>query len=403
MAQNIDTYFKQKLEHRTFELKDAYWQEAAALLDAEDKKKKRAFVFWWTGGLLGMALLAFVLFNKNNMANNSVKAQQVFIENKTDANTQKENIVASEESEKELINPVEKNNKNNSLTNKGISTIKKENNNPSNLIAVNIPENKNELIAIENPANNKSTLIIDKKSAPDNLDHLLIFVNGEKENEEKLDLKDVNGCFQPSPWHIGVTAAQLMQAYPKSGENLITGFYAGVVGQYDLNKNWFVSAGLGYTRRGGHYEAAKMTETRMYRFGLELMEDQLRPSSLHYATATLSAGWKKGHHLFEGGLILDYLAGVRGEKGKLEKTDAEEPIKDFVPYQKGWIDEEGITPFNVSPMVGYRYRVNKELSFGMAVQYAVRPLTNKAPEMGEYILKENDRFNLRLNAVYLIK
>ena len=156
-------------------------------------------------------------------------------------------------------------------------------------------------------------------------------------------------------------------------------------------------------RRDGHFEASKTTETRQYRFGLELMKDQLRPTSLHYVSMPLMAGWKKGHHLFEGGLLPDYLVGVRGEIGKLEKVDEENPRKEFVPREKGWLDEEGFTRFNVSPVVGYRYRVNKELSFGLSVQYALRPLTNKEPDMNDYILKEDERLNLRVHAVYLIK
>src|SRR5690606_32237516 len=126
------------------------------------------------------------------------------------------------------------------------------------------------------------------------LDLLPILVKGDF--DEKPSTKNI--CLEPSPFHFGVSAAQLMQVLPKSGESLITGFYGGFVFQYDLDKNWFVASGIGYMRRDGHFEATKMTEMRNYRFGLELMESQLRPTSLHYVSVPLSVGWKKGHHLF---------------------------------------------------------------------------------------------------------
>ena len=244
-------------------------------------------------------------------------------------------------------------------------------------------------------------IIADRIAAPDNISNLTILVNGEFEEKSILELIPNEGCFGPPPLRIGLAAGQLMQAAPNTDENLITGFYGGVVFQYDLNKSWLLSTGIGYTYRDGHFDVSKSNESRKYRFGLEEMENQMRPTSLHYVSMPISAGWKKGHHVIEGGVVLDYLAGVRGAIGSIERIDPDQTIKEFVAREKGWITEDGFTRFNVSPGIGYRYRVNQEWSFGLSAQYAMQSITDQKPE--GYILQEDDRLQLRLQAVYLFK
>lgn len=410
MAQNIDTYFKEKLQTREFDLKEAYWEQAAAMLDAEEKKKKRGIVFWLFGSALGLGFLALAvvlisspstdttpdIYYSNNIskelkASNLDKKNEATIEAKSvqppiQINEPVTASVFAAPVKKAAI-PVDKQSPSQGLA----PTIPLES-------ATFIPEPETTVPSIAPPL---------KRLQAEQLEELdllpITVVSIEEEEKNKIGFKKASGCLEPSPFHIGVTASQLMQVLPKSGENLITGFHGGVVLQYDLNKRWFLSSGVGYSIRTGHFDASKMTETRNYRFGLELMENQLKPSSLHYVTVPVQIGWKKGHHLMEAGIYMDYLTGVRGEIGKIERIGGDEPRKDFVAQEKGWIDDDGFTKFNVSPSIGYRYRVNKAFSFGVNAQFAIRPLTQGTPQTGDYILKEDDRLNLRLQAVYLLK
>ena len=411
MKQSIDTYFKEKLFAREFEMNQDHWQQALELLEDNESKKRRGLLFWWSGGIFSsLAIIAMFLFlNNENKSNNTINTAQIEIENKL-VKTEEVSIKGPKkpiENKSKLATKVNRVNNNSEKTvNKPLQKNKNlinellitDLNKPQDLVKGGEKINENEKPNIElNKKENKSTNLFSlKKIAP-----LLILVKGNftKNNEQELDPE--NACFRPNPFHIGLTASQLMQPFPKSGENLITAHAAGIVAQYDLNKNWFISSGAQYMRRDGHFMASKMTETRNYRFGLELMENEMRPSSLHYISLPLMVGRQKGHHLLEGGILFDFLIGVRGEIGKLEKTDPDVNKKEFVAQEKGWIAENGFTKFNVSPSLGYRYRVNKELSFGISVQYALNRLADE-PEMGDYILRENDRLQLRAQAVYFL-
>lgn len=62
MSNDIDKLFKDQLSNRSFEWKEAYWEEAeAAIIAAEKSRRKRRFIFffWLTGG--GVALASALL------------------------------------------------------------------------------------------------------------------------------------------------------------------------------------------------------------------------------------------------------------------------------------------------------------------------------------------------------
>jgi hypothetical protein len=415
MQQNIDSYFKEKLQPREFELKAAYWQQAEALLEAEEKKKRRGLLLWWGGGLLSVLAIAAILFLKNGETSpiqTSANQELTSIENTMAAS----NEVAKESTaEKPPIAPVTektnasptinliKNNKKKSQT-KSITTLERAA--VAQKMTSETPPAATNLSMEKRPNASQTASVLPEKTigrnaAPDAVSLLTLLVDGDFPDQPPMGLKAGEGCFAPSPFHFGVTASQLMQAWPKSGENAITGFYGGVFFQYDLRNRWALSAGLGYTYRDGHFDVSKSTTTRQYRFGLEEMENQLRPTSLHYVSMPISLSWKRRQHILEGGVWLDYLAGLRGAIGSIERVDPDLPKKVFVAREKGWIAEDGFTRFNVSPTVGYRYLVNQHWSFGVSAQYALKNMTSPEPE--KYILQEDDRFQLRLQAVYLIK
>jgi len=200
-------------------------------------------------------------------------------------------------------------------------------------------------------------------------------------------------------------ASQLMLTGTSAGGKSIIGFQTGIVVEGRLKNGWLVASGLQYQRRTGTFEASKMTETRSYRFGLELAEQQLRPSSLHYLRLPLKLGWQRRHHLLEGGLSLNYLAGVRGAKGNLERTGDVPPRKQFVAAQNGWIAEDGYKKWHLTATAGYRYRVSRQLSFGLSANYAFGGILEKnyLPPAGDYLLKEDDRFYFSAVAVYFLK
>ncbi len=54
---DLDKLFKKKLEHRSFEFKDAYWEAAEQLIEKEEGKRRK-FGWWWIGLFLVFVLSA---------------------------------------------------------------------------------------------------------------------------------------------------------------------------------------------------------------------------------------------------------------------------------------------------------------------------------------------------------
>jgi hypothetical protein len=209
-----------------------------------------------------------------------------------------------------------------------------------------------------------------------------------------------------SPFLIGITAAQLFQPNAKSGEKAILGYQAGLLLQYRLKGPWHLGTGLLYKYRTGTFDASKSAIGRNYRFGLETDTFVLRPSSLHYISIPLQLLWQKNRHILESGLVLDYLLGVRGEKGQYQRLVEPFVHRAFVAEEKGWLVEKGYKKFTTAAQLGYRYRVNKQLSFGISANYTFGGILEKQyeqPVAGQFLLKEADNFYLDLRAVYFIK
>lgn len=53
----IDKFFKDKLEGRTFEFKDAYWEAAEQLIEQEENDRRKRFGIWWKFGIFFFLLL----------------------------------------------------------------------------------------------------------------------------------------------------------------------------------------------------------------------------------------------------------------------------------------------------------------------------------------------------------
>ncbi|MEZ4960740.1 MAG: outer membrane beta-barrel protein [Saprospiraceae bacterium] len=461
MDNKIDKYFKEKLHDREFAFQDSYWEGAQKLLDGQERRRRRGLFFWWFGGIAGLvALVAGIwFFTKNDglqnvpaslVERNEVKSMEGLSvqenENTASANDPdsiKENIPTAISAEKTMANDRNINLANKKSGNMGGSRIKHSfskkppianelghgkpfdetpayNSYLNNLIK---PEKEGNSSMIETDMkelmteekNNQAIEIAENEpeEEPENthlfnhldfLDLKQVFVKGEfprtlTPNETKGKTK------KSSPLAFCVMAGQMFQLGAKNGEKTIIGYQGGLVLQYKVKGNWYIGSGLQYKYRTGSFDASKSAIGRNYRFGLETDTFVLRPSSLHYLSLPIQLGWQKGRHVLEAGFAFDYLIGVRGEKGRYERT-SEPPIRrEFQAEQKGWLVEDGYNSFNAAAMLGYRYRVNRQLSFGLGANYTFGGILNKGFEapVGSFLLEEADKFYLDLRAVYLIK
>ena len=448
MENKLDQYFRENLQDREFEFENAWWKQAEELLDVERRRSRRRLFAWWGGAMVAVAVAVagiWLVVEKSGDETGEIATQNVlapgseedavsgdfFEKNQTPATPEPESKTMREG---KTGGPFfdQKNTENQQVSQQtqppptASVEVKTEHTPLGN--ALKPGDKKSKIPAIEpagNPAtgiatqeknrvsNPSKTTSTDFDSTPETarrtedltaLSLLATSVRGDF-------LKNLNTAASTrkrsshSRLGIGFTAAQLMQAGASSREQAILGHRAGLVVRYEISKTWFVSSGLQYHRRGGTFEVSKAAESRRYRFGLEVDSQLLKPSSLHYVSMPVLLGWQRGRHIAESGLLLDYLAGLRGARGTFEKTTDLPPRKEFQAQQDGWLAEDGYKKMTVTAQLGYRYRVNRQLSLGVSANYTVGRILaeNYEPPVGNFLLKEADKFYLSVQAVYFIK
>ena len=449
-------------------MKDAYWENAQKLLE-ENERRRRRTVWWWSGGAgIVLALVAAYFFfvpmgNKNNLT--AQKAGAFSDENKIekklndnikveDKNTEKAKQGIFEKKEengfeikKEQktnpsagLNPGIKNNikKGPELTNEntkpGINGDHKLNQKEPDggdfeptatnmFFEKNKSENKTEGFNLnkkdaetevetsgdingpENPG--VADLELAAVTVPDEIPALRIYV----ENEEKEGLE----TSEPEPFakrktSIGISAAQFFQTTPKSDEQSAIVFRGGIFMKYKWSdkNNIYLLSGLNYQRRTGTFERSKLAETKKYSFGLQRDTNMLRPSSVHTVSLPVLLGMEKGRHIIEAGISVDYLTGVRGERGGFGRIPGSDPpAHGFVPVESGWISEDGFKKWTATGQLNYRFRVSTQWSFGLSANYifggVLENINPGLPGGNGVELKEDDNFHLGFQAVYILK
>lgn len=76
MENNFDNFFKDKLEHRKFEMKPEYWEGAEALIDADERSDGWRRFFIWFGVALIVGLGVFFIW-KNDVSNELVENEKI--------------------------------------------------------------------------------------------------------------------------------------------------------------------------------------------------------------------------------------------------------------------------------------------------------------------------------------
>jgi len=167
MENNFDKIFKDKLEHRQFEMKPEYWAGAEALIEADEKSGGwRKFMLWFGVALVAGLSVFFIWKNDNSNA---------IVEKETTTNTTLENVITPRlENEKNKIGISKDNISEVRIAEQNSSTGK---NNSANILAPTFSEyKKTEKNATDlkntkqlNGGQNNFSKIIPSKSSANNL------------------------------------------------------------------------------------------------------------------------------------------------------------------------------------------------------------------------------------------
>jgi hypothetical protein len=459
MENKLDKYFRTNLQDQRFELKEEYWLGAQKLLDEQDQLRTRRVAFWWFGSGLAVAILVLLLWcflgkNVSNthsasnakiaaksapivepaspisekdksseptLANSGQAAQNGFEEknkNKNEAHSTTSSALQSTDFQKIVKEPTSSIpvgktpspalNSNGQVSKKNAGSTQKLTGNSAEIITSIDP------VIAQQKSNDEQALTAD-------LAHATV-KTVTKEQVQATDFLATPDCFvannfapnvpyanvqkiEVAEWrrlHFGLLASQLILPSPNKDEATFIGQRTGLVLKYHLRGRWHLGSGIQYLRRTGTFSASKSALQRNYRFGLELDTLLLRPTSLHYASIPITLGWELNRHQIEGGFLLDFLTGVRGEAGSFQKQ-GEPPVKTFTSDKSGWVTADGYARFTPTIQLAYGYQFAKRFSIGISANYTDGGFLDKGftPPAGSFLLKETGKFQVGTQVVYL--
>ncbi len=421
---NLDNFYNKKLQNRTFEFKDSYWEDAEQLIIADEKNRRKGLYFWLFGILFivilagsiywiglpqpesGKAVSAFLNSPVENQMQSDQNLKQDFNQS-TDKLSKEENNLSEFNminSDATISNDLSTDYSNNVIVNKIDASPEKSN-------PINHKENLSHSEKYTDPKDEKQSLAdfsTGSKTTKEN-NQLVVFENdktvntkAESKNDETVSQKDDQSKVLSVPllktletvWDkiespeyaklkkvripktrnfgFGITASGLI--YPaKQSEKAWIGVSFGLLGQYKILNALSLNAELLYTYRTGTFNAISKTTQTDYGFGKKTFDYSSKPESLHFVDFPVYVQYKSGRHRIDGGFTFSFLTGVRGNIEKQtsllpwERTG--ESAFSNENLSRGWLYKSDFNSFNTSLLLGYRYDLNKNFGLGLRSSY----------------------------------
>ncbi len=464
MENNFDKYFKDNLDNRKFEMKPEFWEEAEALIVADEKRRGWLGFMKWFGLLLLVSVVSFFIW-KNEISNSLVNSVETkndkfenssieknqdfssdvkFEKNKT-ATIQQSNTVdnfknktTQTKSETEITNSISKSNEskdsysfsnsNNQIQNNSAkpfsNTYTKSNFNTSinNTFPNQFIQNK-----ITNPIIDKEENVETKTTIPSSTIPSTVETKDEKEDEiskpiaaaittipsldfllnnKNMEIPSINIDETCSYFHgkkkvrFGVTAGAV--GYPLIENNSTQPFIgakAGIFAEYNFftlkrKGHWSIGSELLYHYRSGNFIATQSNEIIEYSFGRRITTDFLTPKNLHYLELPIYLKYKLPKVNFEGGVSMNYLAGVRGT---IDRSDANQEV---------WMSTLGFKKYHANVLLGFQYKLNDNIGFGVRMNYTLGGILDSnavVPFPNDKVLRESGPLYLTFKVTQYLK
>lgn len=443
MENNLDKYFRDQLNDRKFEPREAYWLEAKAMLETTERRRKRKLFFWWFSsgiGLIALLALAWWGIGKEPAAKPIAqeKTGQTSLSNEQSPNKEDQNkryttatnttngpspsgVISTAKTEVEPTASTKR-----TKPSSAKKYQKEANSNSTRSPFLPIPSTDQPPVHPPMTQAGQGVLPIVSEAtiafvptteqdltsetpqgllSPTPLPMLPAFVVGN------FDKNDLNTKTQPLKIEVvqkhklqySLLAAGIFRPVIQPDEKMVLGVRAGMNFHLNISDNWQFSTGLTYQYRTGSFSASQSATQRNYRFGLELDTLLLRPTSLHYLSVPLLLGYAQGKHQWQLGFAVDYLSGVRGEIGSYQKQ-GEPPVKRFTPEKSGWVGTSGYRRWVPLAQFNYHYALSQRWTIGLSAYYSIGGILdgNYAAPFGSFLLKETDKLNLGLQLAYRI-
>ncbi len=296
----LDKLFKDKLENRAFEFKDAYWEEAERMIEQDEDRRRRGGLWWKLGlFLLLFTVVGYFAINGTNSAALSKASEKspLYTVPETVANTEsktsnsKTQNSINQNSENEISNSEAqtKNNKSQTINNEiqysnpklqnpnsGVSSYEKNSSrikttpkgsldSPSqdDIKALDIDEIDVQSPLPDSTATTKKEIAIQTNTAPSSEEQNTVEKQEERTEITELALletipseleipeKDCKECFgfkkiKYNPFTFGLTAESIIYPF-NNGNSSWVGGSMGITGRYKLNRKFAIRSAVQYS------------------------------------------------------------------------------------------------------------------------------------------------------------
>ncbi len=391
---DIDNLYKSKASNSSFEYKDSYWKEMEAMLPKNSGKD----FLWMITAFISLGIVAVSFLNTNSFNNNS----PLFSENTTSStrnetgekNTTKQNVTITS-----LINEINHD--------EVLHTNQHERKSNRKAASKNSPKNINNS-ALSNTTNEdvhfNQTTEMKKKSTSSNDLNNGIFVNTESElNTSSVTNVDANNkqnkqnavttekiSTKLSLKKVTLLPQQKSELAPSSIPDpfpMRKQFYAQLLGGMSQSMvtpsntpSYNIGVGVGLQINKGrlvintginglwslHNNLLLTREAKIYSFGSDVVQYEIKYKELFYLEADLSIGYQMSNHILRIGVRPSYIIGTKA--GYREQKLTDEISNNYYGITSG------INRLGIKPMIGYTYLLKRDLSIGLNIGMQLIPL-----------------------------
>lgn len=418
----LDKFVNDKLAQRAFEMDKNHWLQAAQLIDAQQKRRRRFFWIWFLSGQVLVLVLAFFLWptfvaektaTRSNLSPPLVQTNATAhppslvdkgeLSETADAITSEENVhttvlkqttktsqgnttkpfefaqsnTDAEEkiSEKELID-----------TNADIPEMQKNEGGTHESTQEVIVSDEELLLrsfkasdVIDQP---EQTIPVPYKTTSTILPLLDFNVSGEK---RKMDY--AQKAIDQSPFfnhEFSLVLASTLYPYAGTAEKNFIGFVAGVNYTKSLKRSLNLNFGLNYRKRFGTFSEASASEQTTYAFSRSAERFYTLPENMHFLEIPVAIQYVKNRHALSLGFNGSYLLGLRGTLHKESYGESFSENGETQVLKRGWLRNSGVKPLHWDIFASWNLAVTHGMSVGVQVNYSVGTIL-KNPNSGIYL------------------
>jgi hypothetical protein len=418
----VDDFIKGKMEQRDFEFSETHWMQAAQMIDAQEKKRKKAFWIWLFLGQVMVLGIAYGMWDiRSNSTPENINKPQIVADKQSTIpvpnNDTQESIQETKSSSSDdlsqknktentafVTNSLSSNSQNatssqsspnpqqtTSKTNK--ATANNQINDSTAEIKPGFPgqSNANTIASKKNPLN--ETTMNDPNTPEHTLTAAMEEINNEALSREanslvrqlpllsfSVDHKLNNNLNKETklptstPLYkttLNIIAASTLYPYSTVGSKKFIGYTFGVNYARNLKKAWAFEAGIHYRLRQGTFTRSQSTEKTTYAFSRSVEQFFSLPEQIHSLEIPLSVTFIKNRHNASIGLNYAYLLGVKGSLNRQGYGEGFSSNQLAEVIEKGWVDASTFKQNHYDLFAAYYFSANTNLSVGVKAHYTI--------------------------------